>query len=219
MVPVELGLVIAVAVVPWPAGLPVALPLLVAASACRWARGRSWGEVATGGVDRALIGLGAGALALVLGVVLGTPLVEAVSARAVEWSMFPMVRGNASAWPMVVVLVAVSSLAMELALRGWLVERVLELSPGPWVLPVLCGAFAEAIVTPGDLAARIGAGLFGAGLGWIYCASPTYVGRAAAAEGGAEVKRASGRSVVASVTARVAFQAGAVVLEALRLIG
>ena len=66
-------------------------------------------------------------------------------------------------------------------------------------LPVMCGAVAEAIVTPGDAVARLGAGLFGAGLGWMYVAS--------------------GRSIVAPVLARIAFFGGAVILEALQLIG
>jgi hypothetical protein len=76
---------------------------------------------------------------------------------------------------------------------------VLELSPGPAVLPVLVGAIAEALVTPGDLAARIGGGVFGAGLGWLHVAA--------------------GRSVVAPICARLAFGLGAVALEALRVIG
>ncbi|MBA3392500.1 MAG: hypothetical protein H0T89_07650, partial [Deltaproteobacteria bacterium] len=93
----------------------------------------------------------------------------------------------------------VAALAAEVALRGWLVERMLELSPGPAILPVLVGAIAEAVIMPGNLAARLGAGLFGAGLGWMYVAG--------------------GRSIVAPVVARVVFTVGAVMLESLRLIG
>ena len=95
--------------------------------------------------------------------------------------------------------VAATAIAVELALRGWIVERVLELSPGPVVLPVLVGAFAEALITPGDLAARLGGGLFGAGLGWMYVAS--------------------GRSVLAPVCARLVFELGVLLLEAMRLVG
>jgi hypothetical protein len=36
------------------------------------------------------------------------------------------------------------------------------------VLAVLGGALAEALLTPGNLTARIGAAAFGAGLGWMY---------------------------------------------------
>lgn len=197
--PVEIALVLAIAAVPWPEGLQVGIPLVVAASVCRWLRGRSWVEVLHGGRDKALVGAAAGVLALGLAVLIGTPAIEALALRGVEWSRFPIVRGSASQMALVLVLVGVGAVAAELAFRGWLVERVLELSPGPPVLPVLCGALAEAIVMPGDVAARAGAGLFGAGLGWIYVAS--------------------GRSVVAPILARIAFTGGAVVLEALRVIG
>jgi hypothetical protein len=198
LVPAEIAVVLAIAVLPlgaWPA----ALPLVTAATISRWVRHRSWAEVVTGGANRVWIGALAGAVALVAAVVAGTPIVEAVSMRAVEWSSFPIVRGSASQAIVVIVLVSITSLAMELALRGWLVERVLELSPGGAVLPVLCGALAEALVTPGDVAARIGAGLFGIGLGAMYVAG--------------------GRSVVAPVFARITFQVCAVVLELLRLVG
>jgi hypothetical protein len=141
----------------------------------------------------------AGLAALGIAIVAGTPFVELMSGRAVEWPAFPVVRGSASQLLLVALVVIAMAVASELALRGWIVERVLELSPGPPVLPVLVGAIAEALVTPGDLAARIGAGLFGAGLGGIYVAA--------------------GRSVLAPICARGAFSLGAIVLEALRVIG
>ena len=199
LVPVEIGLVVLIAAIPWPELVPVGIPLVVAASVSRWLRGRSWTEVIAGGRDKALVGAAAGVLALGLALLLGTPAIEALAARGVEWSRFPIVRGSMQQMMMVLVLVSVGALAAELAFRGWLVERVLELSPGPPILPVLCGALAEAIVMPGDFATRVGAGVFGAGLGWMYVAS--------------------GRSVVAPILARIAFVGGAVVLEALRLIG
>ena len=139
------------------------------------------------------------ALALAFAVLAGTPAIEALGRRAIEWSTYPIVRGNFSLFAMVAVYVAATAVATELALRGWLVERVLELSPGPPVLPVLVGAFAEALVTPGDVAARLGGALFGIGLGWMYVAG--------------------GRSVLAPLAARLVFQLGVVFLEALRLIG
>jgi hypothetical protein len=46
---------------------------------------------------------------------------------------------------------------------------------------------------------RLGAGVFGIGLGWMYLAG--------------------GRSVAAPICARLAFSLGAVALEALRLVG
>lgn len=197
--PVEIGLVLAIALIPWPEALPIGIPLLLAASVCRWLRGRSWAEVFKGGGDHVAIGAVAGVAALAIAIVLGTPVVEAMSMRGVEWSRFPIVRGSAQQLMVVLIVVSIGALAAELAFRGWLVERMLELSPGPPILPVMCGALAEAIVMPGDLAMRFGAGLFGAGLGWMYVAA--------------------GRSIVAPVIARVAFVGGAVVLEGLKLIG
>ena len=198
LVPFEVAAVVALAIAPLPEVVPIALPLVVLATASRWARRRSWDELlqgrGTGGV-----GVAAGLGALAIAVVAGTPFVELMSGRSVEWSAFPIVRGNVSQAVLVAIIVSAMAIATELALRGWIVERVLELSPGPPISPVLVGACAEALVTRGDLAARIGAGLFGVGLGWMYVAS--------------------GRSVIAPICARIAFSLGAVALEALRVVG
>jgi len=196
---VEVAAVLAVAAIPWPDALPVALPLFVVASVARWLRGRSWGEVVRGPASRALIGVAVGIVALVLALLLATPLVEGGSQRAVEWSQFPLVRGNPRVLVLATLQIALTAIAWELALRGWIVERVLELSPGPATLPVLLGAFAEAVVVPGDAAARIGGMVFGIGLGALYVAG--------------------GRSVVAPIAARASFGLGAVILETLRLVG
>ena len=207
-------LAIAIAAAPLPELVPAVLPLLVAGSLSRWVRGRSWADVVRGGWTpngdpvaaapgawrhRLTAGALAGLAAVAVALLAGGPMVEALALRSVEWSSYPVVRGNASLFAMVAVYVTVSAVAAELALRGWIVERMLELSPGPPVLPVLAGAFAEALITPGDLAARIGGGLFGAGLGWMYAAG--------------------GRSVVAPICARIVFQLGLLLLEAMRLVG
>lgn len=197
--PIEIAMVLAIALFPWPEMMPVALPLVTCASISRWLRRRSFTEVLHGGADRAVIGALAGAIGLGLALLAGTPVVEMVSLRAVEWSAYPIVRGNASQMAVVIVIVTIAAIASELALRGWIVERMLELSPKPTVLPILVGALAEAVVTPGGVSVRLGAALFGVGLGWMYVAA--------------------GRSVVAPMLARITFQVGAVVLEALRLIG
>lgn len=190
---------IAIAIAPLPALLPIALPLVIAGTVSRWLRRRSWGDVVRGGSSHAAIGAGVGLVALLAAIVIGTPIVESVGQRGVEWSEHPIVRGNLPIAAIMILQVAVVALATELALRGWIVERMLELSPGPALLPVLVGAIAESILTPGDLAARFGAGMFGAGLGWLYVAG--------------------GRSVVAPICARVVFQVGIVGLEGLRIIG
>ena len=95
-------------------------------------------------------------------------------------------------------LVGIAAIATELVLRGWLVERALELGVAA-PMAILLGAMLEALLTPGDFAVRIGGGLFGAGLTWMFVAGK--------------------RSVVAPASARVVFQLAALVLESLRVIG
>lgn len=196
LVPLEVAAVIAAAVVSLP--VPAAVPLLVIASLSLWLRGRSWTDVVHGPTSYAAIGAAAGVAALALALGVSTPLVEALTEQAVQWSMYPVVRGSLGTALMVAVVVGVSAVAAELVLRGWLVERVLELG-GHRVLAVLVGAIAEALISDGDLGMRLGAGVFGIGLGWMYLAA--------------------GRSIAAPICARLAFSLGAVALEALRLVG
>ena len=210
LVPVEVAVVVAAAIAPLP--VPAVVPLLIAASLSLWLRGRSWAAVVKGPSLYAAIGAAVGALALVLALLVSTPLVEAITDYAVQWSMYPIVRGSSAQAIMVAIVVGISALAAELVLRGWLVERVLELRGHP-VLAVLLGAIAEALVTDGDVTMRIGAGLFGLGLGWMYIASRPR-GRAPFHDTGA-----AGRSIVAPLCARLVFTLGAVVLETLRLVG
>lgn len=196
LVPVEVAVVIAAAVISLP--VPAVVPLLIAASLSLWVRGKSWGEVIKGPPLYAGIGVAAGVVALVLALFVSTPLLEAITDYAVQWSTWPIVRGSSTNTLMVAIVVGLSAIAAELVLRGWLVERVLELG-GHRVIAILVGAVAEALVSDGDLGIRIGAGIFGAGLGWMYLAS--------------------GRSVVAPTCARLVFSIGAVVLEGLQLVG
>ncbi len=199
IVVIELIAVLAVAVIPFPEPITVAIPLLVVATLSRWIRGRSWAEGLRGGWSHVGVGALVGVTALGLALVLGAPIVAELTRRSVEWSQFPVVRGSTMIMFTMVLFAAVTALATELALRGWIVERVLELAPSRRVVAVLVGAIAEAVVTPGDLAARCGAGMFGLGLGWIYVAS--------------------GRSLTAPLVARMCFACCAVVLESLRVIG
>ncbi|MEO7736147.1 MAG: CPBP family glutamic-type intramembrane protease [Kofleriaceae bacterium] len=199
LVPFEIVAVLLLAAVRLPDAIPVALPLLALASCSRWARGLDWGALLRG--DRWITGVAAaaGLAALATAVLAGAPVIEAITGRAVQWSAFPVVRGNATQLFVVALVVVTTTVATELAMRGWLVERMLELSPGPPILPVLVGALAEALITPGSAAARLGTGAFGAGLGWIYVAG--------------------GRTLVGPLAARLTFALGAVALEALQLIG
>jgi hypothetical protein len=198
LVLLEVAAVLALAIVPLPDAVPVAAPLFAVASASRWMRGRTWSAVLGDGGFSAGAGLAAGLAALVIALVAGGPFVEMMSGRAVEWSGSPVVGGSATQLLLVALIEVALAIAWELSLRGWIVERLRELSPGPPVLPVVVGAIAEALLTPGDLAVRIGAGLFGAGLGWMYVA---------------------GRGAIAPICARIGFGLGAVLLEAVRLIG
>lgn len=182
--------VIAIALVPWPAAISVALPLVIAAAASRWLRhqavisGATWRGAARGALA------GAGAVAIAIAV--STDDLAALSQRSFEWSQQAISGHDPLQFAIVAVHVAVVALAMEVALRGWIVERVLELSPGSPVLPIMTGAFAEAAVTPGSLAGRIGIGVFAIGLGWLYCAR---------------------RDVAAPIAARVVFQLAALFSE------
>jgi hypothetical protein len=199
LVPFELAAVIAVAIVPLPEQLPAVVPLVVAAMVSRRLRRRPWSEVMHGDRTYALVGAAAGAAALVLAIVIGTPAIEAAIDRAVEWSRYAIVRGEVQGLVVVALFATAVAFVSELVLRGWIVERLLELAPAQRVLAILVGAFAEALVEPGSFAARIGAAIWGIGLGWIYVAG--------------------GRSVIAPACARLAFQLGAMILEAVRVIG
>jgi uncharacterized membrane protein len=199
LVPFEIALVLALALAPIPDALPIAIPLAVAASIAKWIHGASWGDVVHANSLHAVVGLGAGIAGLLLGLLGGTPLVEALTSRTVEWSSNAVVRGNTAMLGGVVIFAATVALCMEAALRGWIVERVLDLAPSQKVIAVLVGAFSEAILTPGDFAMRIGAGVFGIGLGWIYIAA--------------------NRNVLAPILARMTFAIAIVILEGMRVIG
>jgi len=171
------------AIVPLPEQLPRALPLFAIASVILWMRGHSWAWRFKGPAEYAAIGAAVGAGALVIALVLGQ-FVDAV------WTQYPLVRGNGAQLFAFATIVVASEAALEVALRGWIVERLVGRSA---VLAVLVGALAEIIVTR-----NVGSGVFGIALGWLYVAG--------------------GRSLTAPVCARVAFALGALLLEALRLV-
>src|SRR5689334_3024112 len=109
LVPFEVLAVLAIAIAPLPDPLPAAVPLLVVGSLSRWLRGRSWADVVRGPSARAWAGAAAGALALGFALLGGTPAIEALGGRAIEWSAHPMVRGNAALFAMAAVYVAASA--------------------------------------------------------------------------------------------------------------
>lgn len=191
---VEVAAFAAIAFAPWPDTVPIALPLLVVATLARLLRGKSWGEL----FHRrgAWLGFAAGLVALAVALVASTPLVEALTTQSVGWAQFPMVRGNAAGLLPVALLVGAMTGAMELGLRGWVVDRALEYVPP--IAAVAIGAGAEALLADGTWN-RIGAACFGAGLGWMYVAS--------------------GKNLAVPLCARLAFQLGCVALEYAKLIG
>jgi hypothetical protein len=192
---VELAAIAAIAIAPVP--VPAAW-LLGLASVSLWARGRSWIAETTAPPELTAVGVVCGVAALGLAVALSEPL-GALTGRAVEWSQYAIVRGSPGAFATVAMLVAAQAVAIEMALRGWLVPRVMEAVPrGGAPLAALASAVAEAAITPGHLATRAGA--FALGLG------------------GAVLFLGGGRRLSAPIACRVTFELGAVLLAALRIV-
>src|SRR5690242_7265288 len=109
LLPFEVAIVIAAALVPLP--VPAVVPLLIAASISLWVRGRSWTDVIKGPPLYAAIGVLAGATALALALLVSTPLLEVITDYAVQWSMYPVVRGSGGTLVMVMIVVGVSAVA------------------------------------------------------------------------------------------------------------
>ncbi len=176
----------------------VLIGMLVVASIAMWLRKRSWTTVLRGPASFAAIGAAAGLIGLVVSVMIGTPVVEQATDQAVQWSSNPIVRGSPQTFVILAILVSVSALVTELALRGcllvWLLERRLTVVPA-----ILAAAFVDALVVSGDVTARIGAGVFGIAMGWMFIAS--------------------GRSALPALCARLTFSVGALGLEALQTVG
>jgi hypothetical protein len=187
LVPVEVACVILVAIAPLPYALPLGAPLLAVGALSLWLRGRSFGDrFATPSRDVLFASLAAGIVA----VALAGPLQRAFGVTALEWWLVPATATGGPQLALVVAILVVDAIAIELALRGWIVERMLELSPGPPTLPIMTAALVEALVIDGPIAARIGAFGFSAGLGMLYASA--------------------GRNLVAPVAARCIFALGSV---------
>lgn len=146
------------------------LGLLAAGSVARWARGQSWVVPRTAGSafpGSALAGVALGAVALGLALLVAAPLLEDVTARAVEWSQVATVRGSVVALVTVAVVVAAQAVAAELVFRRWILDRVHGAGARPGVA-IAIAAVAEAAVAGGHLGSRLGAAATGAGLGLLY---------------------------------------------------
>jgi hypothetical protein len=192
---VEVIAIAAIAIAPVP--IPAAW-LLAVASLSVWARGRSWVAPVPAPAELVPVGVACGAVALGVALALSSPL-GALTGRAVEWTQYAIVRGSPDAFIAVSLIVGAQAVAMELALRGWLIPRVLEVAPrgGP-ALAAIASATAEAAITPGHAAARAGAFVLGLG--------------------GAVLFLGAGRRLAATVACRLTFELGAVLLAALRIV-
>ncbi len=198
LLPVELAALAACASAPWwmPWSVPVALPLLAVASLSMAARRGSLvaGEPRAGSGEAVAIGGAAGLVALALAVVVATPLL-AGAGNAVQWTMFPTVRGSFGQLLVAALLVSAMAFAQEAIFRRWILERSYQLGASGSG-SILIAAAAEALIGPGGLLARLGMALFGAALGMLYWRG--------------------GRRLGPSLAARLAFGLGALVLQALQ---
>jgi hypothetical protein len=179
----------------------VVIALLAVASVAMWLRGKSWARVLKGPAWHAGLGALVGLVALAIGLLVATPLLQAITDDAIQWSMYPVVRGSSQQALLVAIVVGALALATELVLRGFVVDLLLELRVARYrpVVAIVIGALGDAVLADGGVAARIGAAIFGVALGWMFVAS--------------------GRSVVAPLCARLAFVLGALALEAAKLVG
>jgi hypothetical protein len=181
---------------PW-----VLIGMLVVASVTMWLRKRSWATVLHGPPLFAALGVAAGVVGLLVAIAAGTPLVESATSQAVQWSRYPIVRGSPQMFAMVALLVGVSALVVELAIRGCVVDWLLERKVPPFGA-VLAGAMLDMVLITepdGGFTARIGSGVFGIAMGWMFVAA--------------------GRSALPGICARIAFSVGALALEAFQIVG
>jgi hypothetical protein len=188
LAPAEVVAVLAIAVLPLGDTFPYSALLLLVAAVSMLLRRRSWGELVTTG--RAARSLGIGLVAGAVAVAIAAPAIDAFQVTALDWWVRPALQGGPMQIAAACGVLLATAVAMELALRGWIIVRMMELSPGPPGLPIAVAALAEALVTPGPLTSRLGVALFGAGLGTLFIGC--------------------GRNVLAPIAARCTFVAGSV---------
>lgn len=199
----ELGTVLAAIVLGGRAGL---ILLLVAGSIVLALRRGRWFATRDGDGGAgwaALGGVAVGAAALGAAWLLSPALLD-VTGRAVEWTTEPMVRGSPSIATTLMLVTVAMGLAAELVFRRWLLDRVAGLArargqPLPVALAagILAAALIEAAVAPAGAGPRLGVALASGGLGVIYVGA--------------------GGRLAGCLTARLTFELGAVLVQALRL--
>jgi membrane protease YdiL (CAAX protease family) len=201
LLPIELLAIAACVILPWLVDLPVpaALPLLAIASVSMSVRRMTFFSAPRTGSGEAMwIGAGAGLVALIISVLVATPVLQHGVGLVVQWSVFPAVRGSGAQLFSVAVLVVALAVAQELIFRRWLIERAYQLGASGSGSIMIAGG-AEAMIGPGPLGVRLGLALFGVALGMLYWRA--------------------GRRLGPALAARLAFALGALVLQALQWIG
>ncbi len=204
--PVEVAAVIAGVALGGSWGVIAMIALLSVALAMRGGRwfapdGDQTGAAALGGALAGLIGLG-GALAV-------APALLAATGLAVEWNTVPAVRGSLVQLVVAALPTLALALAAELVFRRWLLERVaaaVRAAGEPSFLASAAGVVTAALVEAAVIsvgeaggAGRLGTMLASCGLGLLYVAA--------------------GGRLAASLSARLAFELGVLVLQMLRLVG
>jgi hypothetical protein len=200
---IEIAGVIAAVIVGGKYGL---ILLLAVASVAMMLHGGSWfvaRDRDRGAAWSALGGALVGAVALAASWQLSPALLE-TSNRSVEWTTEPVVRGSLQLAAVVVLVTATIALAAELVFRRWVLDRVAgyvldrgEPRAVALVAGILIAAVIEAAVSPSGAGFRLGVAVTSLGLGAIYVTS--------------------GGRLAASLTARLVFDVGAIIVQALRM--
>lgn len=194
LLPVELAALALAALAPlfWELPVPVVVPLIAVASLSLSVRRASLAsQPGAGSGEQILIGAGSGLVALALAVLVATPLLGG-GGVAVQWTMFPTVRGSGGQLVTLAVLLAALAVAQEVVFRRWILERAYQLGASGSG-SILIAAALEALVGPGPLLSRFGIFLFGCALGMLFWRS--------------------GRRLGPPLAARLAFSVGALVLQ------
>jgi hypothetical protein len=151
----------------------------------------------------ALGGAIVGAIALAAAFLLSPRLLD-LTGHAVEWTTEPVVRGSLQLAAILALVTATLGVASELVFRRWLLDAIAtyirdhgEPRSVALVAGILTAAVIEAAVSPSGEGLRLGSALTSLGLGAIYVTS--------------------GGRLAAPIAARLVFDVGAIIVQALRM--
>lgn len=176
------------------------IAMIVRGGGARWFvardgdRGAAWSALGGAGVGAAALG----------GAWLVSPALLDATGHSVEWTTEPVVRGSLELAAIVAVVTVALGVASELVFRRWLLDRVAgyvrdrgEPRAVALVAGILTAAVIEAAVSPTGEGFRGGVAVTSLGLGAIYVTS--------------------GGRLAGSLTARLVFDVGAIIVQALRM--